>query len=143
MNKDIRAEINQAGDRLTKQRQVILQYLQDVTCHPSAETVYKNVRRKLPRISLGTVYRNLDYLVGRGYALELNTTDDERHFDGFTKSHWHYICDRCGKIYDLKKPRNIKSRRRVCWGNVERTECNLYGICKKCAKGKNNFNKKN
>lgn len=133
---DFKTEINQAGGRLTQQRQVILNYLSGVTCHPTAETVYKNVRRKLPHISLGTVYRNLDYLVGAGYVLELNTTDDERHFDGCTKQHWHYICDQCGKIYDLKRMSGFKNRHRVRWGKVERIECNLYGTCRKCTQDK-------
>jgi len=129
---DFKTEINQVGDRLTKQRQVVLDYLQKATCHPTAETVYKNVRRKLPRISLGTVYRNLDYLVDGGYALELNTTDAERHFDGCVQERWHYICDKCGTIYDLRRNKRMQVRKKVCWGNVERTECNLYGVCKKC-----------
>ncbi|MBU1178354.1 transcriptional repressor [Patescibacteria group bacterium] len=136
MQRDIKTEINQTGDRLTKQRQVILDYLQKVTCHPTAEIVYNNVRRKLPHISLGTVYRNLDYLVDREYALELNTTDAERHFDGCIREHWHYICDKCGTIYDLRRAGNMPVRKKVCWGKVERTECNLYGICKKCARRK-------
>jgi len=86
--------------RMTEQRQVILDELRKVKTHPTADEVYAMVRRRLPRISLGTVYRNLDLLSESGLVRKLDSGPQMR-FDADTTDHYHVRCARCGRVRDL------------------------------------------
>lgn len=122
------------GKRLTKQKIVILNYLRSTACHPTAEKIYQEARKKLPRVSLGTVYRNLNFLVNQGLALKIHTADDRDHFDGNIGIHAHFICGRCKTIHDIciDKPFNFKIINKI--GRADLIECNIYGICRRCKK---------
>jgi len=72
-----------------------------MTSHPTATDLYEVVRKQLPRISLGTVYRNLDQLVDAGEVHRLKMTGRETRFDGDTKPHNHVRCLRCGCVADV------------------------------------------
>ncbi len=87
--------------RQTKQRQVILDVLRKHTDHPGADSIYAEVRKVLPRISLGTVYRNLDILSRTGVILKLESSTGQKRFDPVTDSHPHFRCVECGAIEDL------------------------------------------
>ena len=87
--------------RNTRQRQVILEELQKLTSHPSAADLYEIVRKRLPNVSLGTVYRNLDLLTRTGAIQKLNTGLNEARFDGVPDQHYHICCTRCGRVDDL------------------------------------------
>lgn len=89
-----------SGMRMTRQRQVILETLRMVDTHPSADEVYRMVRRRLPRISLGTVYRNLEILSEAGDILKLEWGSQLKRFDGNTRPHYHIRCLRCGRLVD-------------------------------------------
>ena len=117
---------------MTKQRSAILRYLQKVTCHPDAEKIYKKLRRKMPNLSLGTVYRNLRDLSANSQILEINTADGVSHFDGNITEHLHFICNCCGIIYDVWKKYPWKNKNLPDIGRVEKIECNFYGACAKC-----------
>lgn len=118
--------------RLTKQRASILEYLQGVTCHPDAGIIYKNLRRQIPHLSLGTVYRNLRDLSESGQILEINSADGISHFDGNITEHLHFICHCCGTIYDVWKKYPLQNKNLPGIGRVEKIECNFYGACAKC-----------
>ncbi len=114
-------------ERNTKQRTIILDYLQSVKTHPNTETVYKDIKKKLPNISLATVYRILNNLSEEGNALKLDC--DVAHFDGDTSEHAHFICSKCNKIYDVFDIKiNVSSK----VGKIKNKKLYLYGICKKC-----------
>lgn len=87
--------------RITKQRQVILEEIKKVTSHPTADEVYALVRGKLPKISLGTIYRNLEFLAGKNQILRLNGTGSQRRYDGNTSDHFHLRCVKCNRVRDL------------------------------------------
>ncbi|MCF6335418.1 MAG: transcriptional repressor [Spirochaetales bacterium] len=87
--------------RKTKQREVIMQVLGEHIDHPSADTIYEEVRKFLPRISLGTVYRNLEIMSESGSILKLETGGSIKRFDPNTHSHPHFRCVKCGSIEDL------------------------------------------
>ena len=87
--------------RNTRQRQVILEELRKLHSHPSAAALYEIVRKRLPNISLGTVYRNLELLSRTGVIQKLNTGQTEARFDGITDQHYHVCCDSCGRVDDL------------------------------------------
>ena len=89
--------------RLTNQRKVILEELKSVTTHPTADELYEMVRKRLPRISLGTVYRNLEVLSSCGLILKLETSGQQKRFDGDTSPHHHVRCVHCGRVGDVFK----------------------------------------
>ena len=69
--------------------------------HPTAEVVYDNVSKEFPNISLGTVYRNLTFLVNNGMAMKVPCSEGSAHFDGNVNPHYHFQCVNCGKVMDL------------------------------------------
>lgn len=87
--------------RMTTQRQVILEELKKVKTHPTAGELCKMVRHRLPRISLGTVYRNLEILSREGMIQKLDVGGMEMRFDGETANHYHLRCLGCGKVDDV------------------------------------------
>ena len=87
--------------RLTTQRQIILEELGKVTSHPTANEVYDMVRRRLPRIGLGTVYRNLELMADSGIILKLEVGGTQKRFDATVDPHYHIRCSSCGKVNDI------------------------------------------
>ena len=86
---------------MTRQRRVILEALRKVRSHPTADELYEMVRRRLPRISLGTVYRNLEILSERGIIQKLALGGTQKRFDGDPTAHCHVRCVRCGRVEDV------------------------------------------
>lgn len=86
----------------TNQRRVIVEELQKLTCHPTADELYDIVRKKLPKISLGTVYRNLELLSEKGDILKLHVSGLQKRFDGRVDRHFHLRCTGCGSVVDLE-----------------------------------------
>jgi Fur family peroxide stress response transcriptional regulator len=87
--------------KFSRQRESIKQYLESTKCHPTADTVYMNMRELYPNISLGTVYRNLNLLAEQGEILKISCGDGCDRFDGNPKAHYHFICTDCNNVYDL------------------------------------------
>ncbi len=92
----------QSDIRLTPQRQVILEELAKVKTHPTANEVYDMVRKRLPRIGLGTVYRNLELMAENGLILKLEVGGTQKRFDATTDLHYHIRCTHCGKVDDIE-----------------------------------------
>ena len=94
--------MNAKPRRNTQQRQVILAELAKLKSHPTAADLYEIVRRRLPRISLGTVYRNLEVLSESGEIQKLQVAGEQARFDADTAHHDHVRCVRCGRVVDLE-----------------------------------------
>ncbi len=125
-----------ATERLTSQKQFILDYLKSVKTHPSADKVYSAVRKKLPRISRGTVYRVLDNFKDKG-KVQAIPAKGVSHFDGDTSSHAHFICQKCNRIYDIFdvcSKCSILRNKRLKVGRINHYKIYFYGICKNCSK---------
>ncbi|MDP7416026.1 MAG: transcriptional repressor [Dehalococcoidales bacterium] len=125
--------------RFSQQRQVILEVLQSTTSHPTAEWVYTKARKRLPRLSLGTIYRNLRLLTenGRIQELELGTTFS--HYDGNPENHTHFMCRGCGRILDIEDPTPSNMSGGVAQDNglkVMSHRLTFYGLCQACQKEK-------
>lgn len=90
--------------RLTSQRKVILEELRKVTSHPTATEIYDMVRQRLPRISLGTVYRNLELLAANDIIQKLDFGEPQKRFDGNPEPHYHITCTGCGRVDDIHIP---------------------------------------
>lgn len=122
-------------ERNTEQRRVILEELQKLTSHPTATDLYDVVRKRLPKISLGTVYRNLELLAQNNIIQKLDLSGSEARFDGDLSRHYHVRCIRCGRIDDLADmPANGTTNRFTSSSGYEilgyRIE--FYGVCPGC-----------
>ena len=124
--------------KYSRQRECIKEYLMHTTEHPTADTVYEHVKEEFPRISLGTVYRNLNLLADMGEALKITTLDGGDRFDGCTKPHYHFACTSCGAVIDLdmapidEKLNEIASENFP--GEITQNVVYFKGICKNCLK---------
>ncbi len=85
---------------MTRQRSIILEELRSVNCHPSADEIYAKVRKRLPRISLGTVYRNLEILCELGEIQKIESGGTLKRFDGKPETHYHIRCIGCDRLVD-------------------------------------------
>jgi len=90
--------------RITTQRQIILEELAKVKTHPTASELYDMVRKRLPRIGLGTVYRNLELMAENGMILKLEVGGTQKRFDATTDTHYHIRCSSCGRVDDIDTP---------------------------------------
>ncbi len=122
--------------RMTRQRKVILDTLRRLKTHPTADEVFSIVRKQLPRISLGTVYRNLELLTEQGMVRKLETAGTQKRFDGDTSRHDHIKCIRCGRIDDLMVPLPELPEEQMTDTAYEVLDYNLelLGICPDCQK---------
>ena len=87
--------------RLTRQRKVILDEFKKPNSHLTADEVYERVRRKIPRVSLGTIYRNLEILSESGLLNKVELAGHQKLFDGNLKKHYHVRCANCDKVLDI------------------------------------------
>lgn len=118
---------------ITSQRKIISDYLKNITSHPSAEKIYLEVRKILPRISKGTVYRNLKTMKKDGEIQEISV--GESRYDGDASSHAHYICQKCGRIFDIFedcRDCKILKHKKTKVGKINQYQINFYGYCKYC-----------
>lgn len=123
--------------RMTSQRLAILEELRKVRIHPTAEELHCIIKRRLPTISLATVYRNLEELSQRGAIVKLACGGEQRRFDGFPDEHYHARCLRCGKVEDLplKPLEAIRSAgKRIKGFSVTGHSLEYVGTCVDCHK---------
>ena len=124
--------------KYSKQRESIKNFLTTRYDHPTAETVYLNIRQEFPNISLGTVYRNLSLLSEIGEIQKLSTGIGPDRFDGNPAPHYHFICNCCGSVLDLDVNGldhiNILAGQNF-EGEVEGHVTYFYGKCPECKKG--------
>jgi Fe2+ or Zn2+ uptake regulation protein len=121
--------IDNKKERLTSQKKIILDYLRKVKTHPTAYQVYSAVKKKLPRISLGTVYRILEGFGEKSQAQKI--FNQVSHYDGDLSLHSHFICEKCKKITDIFDDFNIKNKK-IKVGKIKKYQIYIYGVCKKC-----------
>lgn len=119
----------------SRQREAILNELRSRCDHPTATQVYEGVRKTMPNISLGTVYRNLSALVENGEIISVSVGDGYEHFDGDRSFHLHLRCRQCGDIIDSYVDENkIKKLAEFDGFTPQSSVCVVYGLCKNCNK---------
>lgn len=124
--------------KYSRQREAILAYLHSTKEHPTAEMVYTSIKQENPKLSLGTVYRNLNILAVSGEIQRLSCGDGTDHFDATTTPHSHFVCKGCGRVMDLDMPwislMNDKflSEIKDFDGEIYSHQVFFYGLCKKC-----------
>ena len=125
--------------KYSRQREVIKEFLKTRKDHPTADTVYMNVREQYPNISLGTVYRNLTLLADIGEIQRLRVGDGVDHFDADVSPHYHFVCTECGSVIDLEMDSidNIIDIAGMNFdGEIRGHVTYFYGICGNCQKNK-------
>ncbi len=125
---------NNSNFRLSKQRKVILEELCNTTTHPTADEIYDKVRKVMPRISLGTVYRNLEFLCSQGLAMKVGPAGAQKRFDGTASPHPHIRCEHCGKVRDVHAQMTLPTLNSLDIPDFELTGCNIefVGLCSEC-----------
>ena len=125
----------------SKQRDAIEQFLATRYDHPTAETVYLNLREDYPKISLAAVYRNLSLLAELGNIQKIPTGNGPDRFDGRPEPHNHFLCDECGSMIDLQM-NSIDHVDEIAAqtfdGLIKGHSILFYGICPECLKKNNN-----
>ncbi len=123
--------------RMTNQREIILEELKSTTSHPTADELYLQVKKRLPRISLATVYRNLEQMAEIGLIQKIDTAGSQRRFDGNPHFHYHIRCIKCGRVDDLNlEPfetlEELKLVEDLGGYRVVGYRLDLIGICPEC-----------
>jgi Fe2+ or Zn2+ uptake regulation protein len=121
--------------RNTRQLEVIWETIKDDTSHPTADQIYARVRKDLPNVSLGTVYRNLQKLVAAG-KLQVLTLGRLQRFDPLVQHHQHLICEHCSRVYDvlIEAKQDITPTKLPHEGfTVTSHQLSFYGTCKHCS----------
>lgn len=119
----------------SKQRERILQVLRKTRSHPTAEWVFERVKEHMPKISLGTVYRNLNILKQQGKIRELDFGESFRRYDAFVDEHYHFVCLQCGQVRDLDVPPQEDLNERVKHaipGTIQAHRLDFFGTCQEC-----------
>ena len=126
-----------ARKRRTRQLEQVLAALQGDHTHPFAHEIYRRVHKKLPRISLATVYRNLHSLVEDGKIRTLILDGQPARYDPETSEHDHFVCERCGRVVDLflrRRARRVDLIPLAKHGYVVTThDLTVHGMCQVCA----------
>lgn len=121
--------------KFSKQRELILNYILNSHEHLTADTIYADLKKDNPELSLGTVYRNLTKLTEIGAIKKVSLPNQVDKFDKNLEPHAHFICDECGSITDINIPEVDKFLNKISKGediSIRKYEITLNGTCKKC-----------
>jgi Fur family transcriptional regulator, ferric uptake regulator len=123
--------------RFTRQRQAVLEVVQQSQQHPDAAHIFDAVRQLVPSISLGTVYRSLEALVKEGHLLQIQQPGMPTRYDARLENHAHFVCDSCGQVVDvfIALPDQTQNVAAVLEGyQVQTARVEFHGRCARCAK---------
>lgn len=132
---ELRRRLDERGGHLTRQRLAVYEYLSGVEHHPTAEEVFLSVKGQLPKISLATVYKNLEALVSCGAATKLTYGDGSARYDIRTDHHYHTRCLECGRVADLDAAQGAEWLKQIKPGGgfkVKDFRLELLGHCGQC-----------
>jgi len=123
--------------KLSRQRELVLQIVRSTKMHPTAEDVYYEAKKKMPKISMGTVYRNLNLLSKLGRIKEISFPNSPARFDGDMRDHYHIRCSECGRIDDIShfSPRAaVDEIEKLTMYQIHTVHIKYEGICPECQK---------
>jgi len=119
----------------SKQREQILQLLQNTGKHPAADWIYNHLRDDFPNLSMGTVYRNLNILIEQGLIKKIDFGSTFDRFEANISDHYHFVCESCGAIIDLDHPvdKSLNNQIEIETSyKVSHHKIEYFGICDKC-----------
>ena len=119
----------------SKQRETILNTLKENVVHPTAEYLYDVLKKENSTISLATLYRNLNQLAENGIIKKIDGLENSSHFDHNTHEHYHFICKKCKRVFDIDAdvaPELIRKTEELTDFVIENHDIVFSGICKDC-----------
>jgi len=137
---DIKKMLRSKGLRVTPQRELIYRLLLESKAHPTADYVYREVRKTFPAISFNTVYKTVRSLEESGLLQRFNTGDNIYHYDANVSPHPHLICLHCGRVDDMDDfPDDLEGyilkSARSSPGKIQYVNLHFYGCCHRCGDG--------
>ena len=121
--------------KMTSQRELVLQYVQDSDDHPTVDEIFRYLRKTLPRVSKKTVYSNLRALSEAGMVREISTMGVKR-YEPVMRPHHHLICQGCDRVFDIEEEELTRLATEFAESlkdfEVSSTTTHFYGICKDC-----------
>ena len=123
------------GLKITNQRYIVLKILVESAEHPTADRLLLLATNSLPGLGRDTVYRTLNTLIERGLVRKLVMPGGATHFDGNITPHHHFLCEACGKIFDLSWPafENLPLPREASqMGQINSVSVLVRGVCRYC-----------
>jgi len=125
--------------RQSRQRQRILEILRATEIHPTADWIYDKLKKEIPNLSLGTVYRNLSVLIEQGLVKKIHYGSTFDRFEANVSQHYHLICEKCGKILDFTMPiyENLNSQAsQLTDFKIQSHRIEFFGVCTQCSEEK-------
>lgn len=119
----------------SKQREIILETLKENVVHPTAEYLYSILQKKHPKISLATLYRNLNQLAENGIIKKIEGLEPSSHYDHNTHEHYHFICTKCSRVFDIDAdvaPDLIDKTEKITDFAIHFADVVFCGTCKDC-----------
>lgn len=119
----------------SRQREIILDTLKANVVHPTAEYIFSVLQKENPKISLATLYRNLNQLAEHGIIKKIDGLEPSSHYDHNTHAHYHFICDNCKKVYDISAdiaPELTQRAEAETGFTILGHDVVFHGICKEC-----------
>jgi len=128
--------------RTSKLRNVVLQALKENVIHPTADELYKIISHTNSTIGAATVYRNLHSLAEDGTIKKIDGLDNSAHFDHNTHNHYHFICNKCKRIFDISEdvaPNVDKNAEKETGFSITGHDISFHGICSDCMKKEGHY----
>lgn len=119
----------------SRQREVILETLKENVVHPTAEYLYAILKEKEPNISLATLYRNLNQLAENDIIKKIDGLESSSHYDHNTHEHYHFICDKCKRVYDISAdvaPDIVQKAEQQTGFLIKKHDIVFNGLCREC-----------
>ncbi len=110
-----------------------MKYLMEHFTHPTVDTIYNDLLPKIPTLSRTTVYNTMQLLQEHNAVMALTIDKRTVHYDGNLEPHAHFLCRKCGKVYDMEVDDHLRKHLHTQPGfNVESVELNYFGVCPRC-----------
>jgi len=122
----------ETGLKITPQRMAVYEVLLKSDNHPTVEEIYEEVKKQYPYVSLATVYRTLETLENIGLVKKVCFWGNSARYDANTEEHHHLICEKCGKIEDVKLEQKLNIPKEFHGYKTESYSVNIYGVCPDC-----------
>ena len=119
----------------SKQREIILDTLSKNAIHPTAEALLEFLKRDDSNVGMTTLYRNLNQLAYAGLIKKIDGLEPSAHFDHNTFEHYHFICEKCKKVYDIPSsvaPDLVKNTTEATGFDITNHDIVFHGICSEC-----------
>lgn len=130
---EILDKLKSKGYKLTGQRKAIVERLCGRKDHPTAEQLYKELKKDYPTISFATIYSTVQLLEEMGYLQILTIDEKKTHFDPTWAAHAHFFCQKCGRLEDIEmEQEEVDKLKNLSEYRTQSLQVYLYGLCPEC-----------